>query len=73
VTLDLEGGGGEPVAIAEIAERLKVKRSTVDVWRYRGVLPEPRWELSGRPLWAWGDIEAWARETNRLPEEDPAP
>lgn len=56
----------EPVGIVEIAERLGVKRTTVDVWLYRGLLPEPKWTVGGRPAWDWRDIERWARDTNRL-------
>lgn len=56
----------EPVGIPEIAERLRVERATVDKWRVRGVLPEPRWTVGGRPAWAWGDIRAWAEQTDRL-------
>lgn len=55
----------DPVGIAEIAERLGVKRPTVDIWRTRGVLPDPRWEVGGRPAWNWPDVLAWARATNR--------
>lgn len=55
-----------PVGIIEIAERLGVKRQTVDTWRLRGLLPEPRWTVGGRPCWDWTDIEAWAKETGRL-------
>lgn len=54
-----------PVGLAEIAERLGVERSTADMWRHRGVLPEPRWTVGGRPAWDWADIAAWARETGR--------
>lgn len=56
----------EPVGLAEIAERLGVQRATVDAWRTRGVLPEPRWTVGGRPAWEWATIEAWATETGRL-------
>jgi predicted DNA-binding transcriptional regulator AlpA len=55
-----------PVGLAEIAARLGVTRQTADNWRTRGVLPEQRWTVGGRPAWAWSDIEAWAKETGRL-------
>lgn len=58
----------DPVGIAEIAERLNVKRQTVDIWRHRDLLPEPRWMVGGRPAWNWDDIEKWARDSGRLPE-----
>lgn len=56
----------EPVGLAEIGERVGVARSTVDQWRQRGVLPEPRWTVGGRPAWAWADIASWAERTGRL-------
>jgi predicted DNA-binding transcriptional regulator AlpA len=55
----------EPVGLAEIAERLGVKRATADMWKLRGLLPEPRWKVGGRPAWDWADIAAWAAETGR--------
>lgn len=56
----------DPVGLAEIAERLGVKRETAGMWRHRDLLPEPRWTVSGAPAWHWPDVEAWARETDRL-------
>lgn len=56
----------QPVGIVEIAARLGVKRQTVDVWRVRGLLPEPKGLVGGRPAWDWPEIEAWARSTARL-------
>lgn len=55
-----------PVGIIEIAERLGVQRATVDQWRNRDLLPEPRWTVGGRPAWDWADIERWAKMTGRL-------
>lgn len=55
----------EVVGLPEIAERLGVKRPTVDMWRHRGVLPEPSWTVGGRPAWSWPQVEAWAVETGR--------
>jgi hypothetical protein len=40
-------------------------RPTVDIWRQRGVMPEPRWTVGGRPAWNWPDVLAWAVETGR--------
>ncbi len=61
--------GVDPVGMVEIGERLGgVRRQTVAQWHYRGLLPEPRWTVSGYPAWNWPDIEKWARETERLPE-----
>jgi predicted site-specific integrase-resolvase len=56
----------DPVGLVEIAERLGVKRQTANMWRFRGLLPDPPWVVSGQPCWAWETIEAWARETERL-------
>lgn len=56
----------DPIGLADIAELLGVERGTVAKWRYRGVLPEPTWTVSGRPAWARDVIERWAVETGRL-------
>jgi len=55
-----------PVGLAEIAAELGVRRVTVDRWRQRDLLPEPRWTVGGRPAWSLHDILRWARETDRL-------
>lgn len=60
----------DPVGIPEVAERLGVKRSTVDQWRQRDLMPAPQWTIGGRPAWNWGDIEIWAEGTDRLPAKD---
>lgn len=56
----------DPVGVAEIADRLGVRQQTVSMWKYRGLLPEPRWTVSRLPAWDWPDIAQWARETGRL-------
>jgi len=58
-----------PVGIPEIAELIQVKRSTVDQWRARGVLPEPDFPVTvgGRRPWRAGTIRRWAQNTGRLP------
>lgn len=57
----------DPVGISEIATRLNVKRETVDIWRFRHLLPEPSWTVGGRPAWNWPDVETWAKQSGRLP------
>lgn len=57
----------ELVGIAEIAERLDVRPVTVHAWRARhSDFPAPLATLSMGLLWAWPDIEAWARRSGRL-------
>lgn len=58
-----------PVGIPEIAEKLGVKRATVDQWIQRGLLPPPDWTVGGRPAWNWPTVRGWAVETGRLQEE----
>jgi predicted DNA-binding transcriptional regulator AlpA len=53
------------VGLAEIADRLGVRRGTVDQWRWRGELPEPKWTVGGRPAWHWPEIKQWAKATGR--------
>jgi predicted DNA-binding transcriptional regulator AlpA len=59
-----------PVGAAEVAARLGVKPQTVHTWRQRNLMPEPRWTVSGQPAWDWSEIEAWAKRTGRLREDD---
>jgi len=61
----------EPVGLVEIAQRLGVKRQTAAMWHYRGLLPEPRWRVSGQPAWEWADIERWVTETGRAGPSGP--
>lgn len=56
----------DPVGIVEIADRLGVKRQTVDQWRLRKLLPEPCWTVGKRPAWTWNQIAEWGRSTGRL-------
>jgi hypothetical protein len=56
------------VGVAEIAERLGVGTSVVHDWRRRHAdFPEPVLRLRMGLIWAWKDVEAWARRTGRLP------
>lgn len=54
------------MGLVEIADRLGVRRNTVDAWRLRGVMPKPKWTVGGRPAWDWPVIERWALDTGRL-------
>ncbi len=56
----------DPVGLAEIAERLDVRPQTAGMWRYRRLLPDPAWTISGAPAWDWPTIAKWARQTGRL-------
>ena len=56
------------VGAAEIAERLGVKRpGVVHDWRRRHPdFPKPVAHLRQAMIWAWPDVERWARKTGRL-------
>ena len=49
-----------------VADRLKVRRQTVHMWRHRGIMPEPDYMLNGGPVWAWWRIRDWAERTGRM-------
>ena len=59
------------VGAAEIAERLGSKRTSFvhDLRRRHPDFPEPVAELSAGLVWAWPDVEAWARATGRLRQQ----
>ncbi len=58
---------GELVGAAEIASRLHVARQVVHQWRQRhDDFPEPVAVLKQAMIWAWPDVEKWARKTGRL-------
>ena len=56
------------VGAAEIAERLGSSRTVYvhDLRRRHPDFPEPVATLSAGMVWAWPDVEAWARKTGRL-------
>jgi hypothetical protein len=57
----------------EIAAKLDARKQTVQQWISRGVIPKPRFWISG-PVWDWEeDIYPWARATRRLPLFDMTP
>jgi hypothetical protein len=43
----------------EIADVLEIDRATVNVWRNRGLLPEPDGTPSGTPIWLAETIRPW--------------
>jgi predicted DNA-binding transcriptional regulator AlpA len=55
------------VGATEIAQRLGMNKSTVvHDWRYRyPEFPEPVASLAGGFIWAWPDVERWAKATGR--------
>lgn len=57
------------VGAAEIAERLGLAhRETVHTLRRRhDSFPRPVAELKQAMVWAWPDVEKWAKATGRLP------
>jgi len=68
--IDLETGrlrAGDMVGAAEIAGRPGAKRATVvHDWRRRHPdFPQPVATLSAGLVWAWPDVEKWAKATGR--------
>lgn len=61
------------VGVQEIADRLGVLHvQTVHLWRRRHPdFPAPVTRLRMGLLWAWPDVERWARVTGRLDETGP--
>lgn len=54
------------VGVAEIAQRIGVEVGTVQSWRRRhDDFPEPIARLSAGLVWAWPDVDDWARATGR--------
>jgi hypothetical protein len=58
----------ELVGAAEIAERLQLSHvQSVHTLRHRHTdFPEPVAKLRQAMVWAWPDVEAWAKRTGRL-------
>lgn len=58
--------GADVLGTGEVAKLLGVNRRTVTMWRYRGILIEPDYVVSGAPAWQRKRILRWAKETGRL-------
>jgi hypothetical protein len=60
------------VGASDIAERLDLAQTqTVHTLRNRHAdFPKPIAQLKTAYIWAWPDVEAWARRTGRLPVDD---
>lgn len=54
------------VGTSEIAQRLGVTRQRITQLSKTKGFPEPLERLTMGPVWAWEDVEAWAKETGRL-------
>jgi transposase-like protein len=55
------------VGVAEIADRLGVGTSVVHDWRRRhSDFPKPLVRLRMGLVWAWPQVDRWARSTGRL-------
>lgn len=55
------------VGAAEIGDRLGAQARTVHQWHKRyDDFPEPVARLRQAMVWAWPDVERWARSTGRL-------
>ncbi|MBF6557022.1 MAG: DNA-binding protein [Acidimicrobiales bacterium] len=56
------------VGAEQVAERLKLKKaSLVHDWIRRDIgFPEPAAKLGSIRVWAWPEVEKWARMTGRL-------
>lgn len=55
------------MGVTEIAQLLGVTRQRVHQLRQLDDFPEPTATLAAGAIWLRADIEAWARETGRLP------
>jgi hypothetical protein len=61
------------VSPADIAERMKLaggkaaQAKVIHEWRYRDLgFPEPVATVGKIKVWAWPDVEKWARATGRI-------
>lgn len=61
--------GTDLVGVAEIAELLGVTRQRVHQLMRSPDFPAPVAELSAGRIWNLDEVESWARQTGRLPEQ----
>lgn len=59
-------GNDTPVGGQEIAQLLHVKPTTVQQWKFRGLLPPADFVVNGMDAWSTATILDWAHETGRL-------
>jgi prophage regulatory protein len=58
---------GDLVGVTEIGDLLGVSRQRADQLTHSAGFPEPVATISAGRIWRRADVEAWARETGRLP------
>ena len=51
----------EVVALAEIADRFGISKTSAQKWTARPDFPEPLSELQSGRVWLWADVIAWAK------------
>ena len=55
------------VDMALVADRLGVKKKTVETWQYdRKLLPPVDFPELASPVWLWSTIRQWAESTGRM-------
>lgn len=54
------------LTITDVAERVGVKRQTIDAYRLRGLMPEPDGYLGKSPWWRAKTIDRWNATRNQL-------
>ena len=57
-TNQVEYGDNDRLSIMQVAKYLGVSRKTVDNYRAAGLIPEPEYNLSGKPRWTVAQLKA---------------
>lgn len=60
------------MTVADLAQRLNVKESTVRTYRWRGYLPVARY-VGRTPVWSASEIEEWIRQRHTEAREGRPP